>query len=468
MQPYYLAWALPVQPGPSPQLAAPVAAPVIKQEQLTLRRAGPQLCAFCADPTHFMGSCPHVDAYIQSGRATCGSDNCIYLPDGRRIPCVPGTNCLKECLDRLAAPAATPIISSAITTGLFSLTCPDTDTVLDIDPSVFWSSVHRDDDRDDDDSALKHPNFQPYITQALANFKADKDKASVGCRGDHVTSNPSRSDYSDSILLKYGTGTHNISSSSTTNNHKEYSCPIEDKTAPCQILDRVLETTVPIPVKDLLSVAPEFRKQLRELATTKRIPVTGNVVQVNKLSGRDPHAIDQEFGDRVHRNDDGLIVAHHSIALHCIKAKVVGTGRTINAVLDSGSEIVAMPKRVWEGLGLPVCSDHIMTMSNANTSTDSTISVVENLALDFGAREVYLQVQIVPRANFDLLLGRPFQCLLSATTEDFPDGAQLLTLRDPNTGKAYKIPTCAWTEGCPRCQRRLPCTNHQSIVEVGL
>ena len=139
----------------------------------------------------------------------------------------------------------------------------------------------------------------------------------------------------------------------------------------------------------------------------------------------------------------------------------------INAVLDSGSEIVTMPKRVWEGLGLPVQSDHVMTMSNANTSTESTIGVVENLTLDFSAREVYLQVQVVPRANFDLPLGHPFQCLLSAKTDDFPDGSQLITLHNLNSGKAYTIPTRAWTEGCPRCQQKLLCTNHQSIVEVG-
>ena len=40
-----------------------------------------------------------------------------------------------------------------------------------------------------------------------------------------------------------------------------------------------------------------------------------------------------------------------------------------------------------------------MTMLNANTSTESTIGVVENLALDFGAREVYLQVQVVPHVT---------------------------------------------------------------------
>ena len=90
--------------------------------------------------------------------------------------------------------------------------------------------------------------------------------------------------------------------------------------------------------------------------------------------------------------------------LRSLEAKIVGTSQSILRVHDSGSEIVAMPKWVWEDLGLSVQSDHVMTMSNANTSTESTLGVVENLCLDFGAGEICLQVQVVPRANFDLLL----------------------------------------------------------------
>ena len=126
-----------------------------------------------------------------------------------------------------------------------------------------------------------------------------------------------------------------------------------------------------------------------------------------------------------------------------------------------------MPKQVWEDLGLLVWSDHVMTMSNANTSTESTLGVVENLHLDFSASEICLQVQVVLRANFDVFLGQPFHCLLSASTEDFPDGSQTITLCDPNLGKVYKLPTRAWTEGCLRCWCRLFCSSHQSVVEMG-
>ena len=236
-----------------------------------------------------------------------------------------------------------------------------------------------------------------------------------------------------------------------------YSFPLNDETAPKRLLDQVLETTMPVPVRELIAVAPEVRKQLKDLSTAKCIPISTNTIQVNELAGRDPGEVDQAFGDRVHRSDDGLIVAHHSVLLRSLEAKIIGTGWSILGVLDSGSEIVAMPKRVWEDLGLPVQSDHVMMMSNANTSTESTLGVVENLHLDFSASEICLQVQVVPRANFALLLGRPFHCLLSTSTEDFLDSSQTITLRDPNSGVLgsshtdYQRPYRLWCVQTVRC-----------------
>ena len=72
-----------------------------------------------------------------------------------------------------------------------------------------------------------------------------------------------------------------------------YSFPMEDETAPRQVLDRILGSNIPIPVKDLLIVAPEFRKQLCELITVKCVTAnpSSHVVQVNELSGHDPLAV---------------------------------------------------------------------------------------------------------------------------------------------------------------------------------
>ena len=222
-------------------------------------------------------------------------------------------------------------------------------------------------------------------------------------------------------------------------------------------------------MKDLLIVAPEFRKQLHELITVKCVTTnpSTHVVQVNKLSGHDALAVAREYSDQVIRNDDGLIAVHHSLPLCTLEAKIPGTCCSLVSILDSGSKVVMMPKRIWEELGLPLHSDHVLRMTSVNTSIDLTIGVLENLALDFGAGEVLLQVQIMGRANFNLLLGQPFHCLMSVTTEDSPDGAQLIMQCNPNIGKQYALPTHPWFKGCPCCHDKLHCSDHQSIVKMG-
>ena len=96
-----------------------------------------------------------------------------------------------------------------------------------------------------------------------------------------------------------------------------YSFPLEDETTPKRLLDRVLVTTVPVPVREPIAVAADICKQPKDLAIAKHIPISTNTVQVNELAGRDPGAVDRAFGSCVHHSNDGLIVTHHSIPLWC-------------------------------------------------------------------------------------------------------------------------------------------------------
>ena len=80
-QPYYPAWAAPVPTLVAPRTATPTAASTVKQ-QINLQYTTRQDCTFCADPSHFMESCPLVEGYIQAGKASRGTDGRLYLPDG--------------------------------------------------------------------------------------------------------------------------------------------------------------------------------------------------------------------------------------------------------------------------------------------------------------------------------------------------------------------------------------------------
>ncbi|KAI6012965.1 hypothetical protein EDC04DRAFT_2579700 [Pisolithus marmoratus] len=75
-----------------------------------------------------------------------------------------------------------------------------------------------------------------------------------------------------------------------------------------------------------------------------------------------------------------------------------------------------------------------MTLEATNQSKESTLGVIKNASLHIGPIEAHLQIQVINRAPFDLLLGHPFFCLLSSILRDFPDGEQSLEICDPNSG----------------------------------
>ena len=113
--------------------------------QCTARRD----CAFCDDPAHFMGSCPLIDGYIQAGKASRGTDSRLYLPDGRHIPHVQGTRCLRECLDCLPAPTAATQPNLVVTARIFSVSSVEThmslclySTPFTFHPTALLLSLH--------------------------------------------------------------------------------------------------------------------------------------------------------------------------------------------------------------------------------------------------------------------------------------------------------------------------------------
>ncbi|KIO04284.1 hypothetical protein M404DRAFT_143974, partial [Pisolithus tinctorius Marx 270] len=152
-------------------------------------------------------------------------------------------------------------------------------------------------------------------------------------------------------------------------NQYHYSFPLKDKATPKCIVECILETSIALPVKELFAVAPEFCKQFRDITmakhvTTNEIEVVHSDdeegVQVNELTSCNPQQATCEYRDHVICGDDSSIVAHHTLLLCCIEAKVPRTDITINCILDSSSEIIAMPRRVWEKIGLPLCCDHLI------------------------------------------------------------------------------------------------------------
>ncbi|OJA08918.1 hypothetical protein AZE42_13902, partial [Rhizopogon vesiculosus] len=152
----------------------------------------------------------------------------------------------------------------------------------------------------------------------------------------------------------------------------------------------MMQTAISLPVSDILAISPKLRKQFKDQTTTRRVAVS--MASANELSGHSPERLWDEYEHTLHCAEDGTITAHHSIPLRCIEAMILG--RSFTCVLDQGTEIIVMHKDIWQSLGVPLRSDHVMTMESANKSKDATLGVIENLGFDFSGGEIQLQVQV--------------------------------------------------------------------------
>jgi hypothetical protein len=230
-----------------------------------------------------------------------------------------------------------------------------------------------------------------------------------------------------------------------------YAFPLEDKDMDKHIVDRMLDSTISMPMHKLIAVSTDMRKVFKDLTTTKHITV--GTVSVNKLSSvPEMQEFLKKYDGCLQRSNDSRIVAEHFTSLRCIRA-VTHHRRILSCILDQGAECIVMLHSVWCTLGsILLRSDHKLTMESVNTSTDETLGVIDNLPLNFGAGEMLFQVQVVPIANFDVLLGRSFFTLTSCCTEDLPNGEQDMMLTDPNMGKVIRIPTNQWTKKCAGCE----------------
>lgn len=137
-----------------------------------------------------------------------------------------------------------------------------------------------------------------------------------------------------------------------------------------------------------------------------------------------------------------IYAAMESFALRVIFPLIMGR-ESVECVLDTGSQIVSMALAVAERLGLSWDPDVQIYMQSANRQLKKSVGLARNVPFLFGDIPVYLQVHIIEKPAYQVLLGRPFDVITESITQNFKDGKQSLTIRDPNTDRRITMPTHA-------------------------
>jgi hypothetical protein len=145
------------------------------------------------------------------------------------------------------------------------------------------------------------------------------------------------------------TAIKNTATANTSGPQYCYSTPIEDPAVVLKVVDRTLNVPVSITQQELLSISPEARKQYKELTTMRR--VSAGTTEVSKLEEVSDDSTTLYSGCAIHDPDgtDDLRVGRDSIPLRSIFL-LVEEKLTVECILDSGCQIVAMSSIIWEKL----------------------------------------------------------------------------------------------------------------------
>jgi hypothetical protein len=140
-------------------------------------------------------------------------------------------------------------------------------------------------------------------------------------------------------------------------------------------------------------------------------------------------------GCTIHNLDstNDLQVGHDSIPLCSIFPLIEGK-------LMVG-QIVAMNSIIWEKLSNDLQVEHALKMEAANFTITEMHSYLRKIRFTFDDIDIYLQVQVMPNAPYDILLGCLFYALTKCITKYFSNSDQHLTMTDPNTRQCVTILT---------------------------
>ena len=101
-----------------------------------------------------------------------------------------------------------------------------------------------------------------------------------------------------------------------------------------------------------------------------------------------------------------------------------------------------------------------MPMESANSGTTMTLGLLENHPVKLGPITIFLQIQVVDDAPFEVLLGRPFFNVISCSEVSSHGGKHEIHVKDPKTGTPYRFAT----EPRPRKMQRATNKNLQASV----
>lgn len=479
-------------------------------------------CNFCGGP-HYIRECDKVEAMIREGKCKRNSEGKVVLPSGAFVPReIPGA-LLSERIEewhrrnpnQLAAVALLHTIGhhdyhitsapDLVAKNAFQLSTSD--RIATIEAELFnlrarnkFTPLVRtraqkaraptiDEEEEEDATAVRaarQPRIEEVVDEDRAPPVVEKEVPAIvepttvsqpTIAPEHPYQNAKDAAYAPPVIRNIGAPFKAPVITKKGDPAYKTLPPVHDPSIAADVYKRSMEAPITITQRELLSLSPEVRSQVRDVTTTRRIPNNPPITSQNALQlDEDPsdENIDNASSETlysqpccVHKripprgaiivpdpieryyrslppgqdpDPDRLIIAKESSAVRSIFAVIDSTKRK-ECILDPGCQIVAMSEDTCHELSLVYDPAIRLNMQSANGSTDWSLGLARNVPFAIGSITLYMQVHIIGSPAYDVLLGRPFDILTESIVRNFANEDQTITITDPNTGQRYTIPT---------------------------
>jgi hypothetical protein len=472
-------------------------------------------CNFCGG-NHFIRECGVVDEYIVAGKVRRNLEGKVVLSTGAFVPRdIPGT-LLKERVDewhhrnpnQLSVASLIHTISAEhirthsehVTTPAFQLSATDRITALEAElfnlrarKSTFapviktraqhakeksqTATIEEVDDIDFDRNAVPFTTVpapqiqQPSITPELPIITV----APPPVEPTHPYQNAKDATYAPPTDRNVGAQVKVPFTKAAVPAYKSYP-PVHEAAIAVDVYKRAMESQVTITQRELLSLSPEIRTQVRDSTTTKRVPTAGistiqGALQISPQIEEDEEIAFESFALGYQESErvppagatiipdpieiylnslapgetphiDRLTVAKESTAIRSVFA-LVDTSQKKECTVDPGCQVIAMSETTCHSLTLAYDPRIKLHMESANGTFDWSLGLARNVPFLIGTITLYLQVHVIRSPSYEILLGRPFDVLTKSVIRNFTNEDQTITITDPNSGKQCTIPTFA-------------------------
>jgi hypothetical protein len=261
--------------------------------------------------------------------------------------------------------------------------------------------------------------------------------------------------------------------------------PVEEGLDIERIIKEVLDLEISVPLRSLAGVSGQIQKEIRKQVTKARVPfeqkkadqtslfseaskkqirlenlpvasytiVTDVLDDIPEGSFVADDPILQYLAEHKEVDAEDLIVAAASEPLRAIYMTVNRTGQE-ECLLDTGSMIVSMSRESAVHFGLTWDPSIRINMESASNHLEKTLGLARNVRFAVGGIEVFLQVHVLEKPPYKILLGRPFDTFTSSVHKTSLDGSSELVLTDPNTKLVAVVPTYKRGHGPEELQKQ--------------